>query len=70
MEKKKIRLEDLSRDSTPCEICVAMNGREIVLDETKDYYRKRYCHIGLNNCIDSNRAMIKLLHLNYSQNKY
>ena len=65
MEKQKIKLEDLSGGSTPCEICVAMNSREIVLNETRDYYNRCDCAIIGNVCLDKDRAMIKLLYLNY-----
>jgi len=67
MEKNKIKLEDLTDKSTPCEICVALNNREITPNTSRNYLEEGHCLSGWNTskCLDSDKAMIKLLYLNY-----
>jgi len=72
----KIKLEDLIVNSTPCEICVAMNGRAILKkDKRGNYFNENYCtkqfnlnerysSVGGSGCTDADKAQIKLLYLN------
>lgn len=68
----KIKLEELSEKSTPCEICVAMNNREVELNESRKYFDSDRCESGNavlgygSSCIDAHKARIKLLYLNSS----
>ena len=63
----KITLKELSENSTPCGICVAMNGKEYVRpkDCTKKVYTIDNNLVGGSGCMDADKAMIKLLYLNY-----
>ncbi len=72
-EKIKIELEDLDKDSAPCEICVAMNSREVETNEDKYYFDSKYCiergGMGRSGCIDLYRAQMKTEFLNYIEHK-
>ena len=65
----KIRIEDLTEESTPCEICMAMNGRAVEKREYGYSYSSHDCHTSINECLDSDKAMIKLLYWNYIQTR-
>lgn len=72
MAKEKIKLKKLEFDilpgskATPCEICVALNGREIELDKEGSYYvDDTKCHPLGHPCSDMDRANIKLRYLIY-----
>ncbi len=78
--KAKIKLEDLDKDSTPCEICVAMNGREVETNENKHYFNKEHCttevyykgtgvEIGGSGCTDVHKAQMRIEFLNYFEHK-
>jgi hypothetical protein len=74
-EKIKIKLEDLTEDSTPCEICVAMNGRKIEKDGNGHYFDVNYCTqtfagaVGGSGCIDVYKAQMRIEFLNYFEHK-
>ena len=71
---KILKLEDLGENSTPCEICVAMNSRDVVdVSGTGDYSYQDTCSYKIENrngvvagngCTDADRALIKLSYLN------
>jgi len=64
MAKQKIKIEELTENSTPCEICVAMNSREIEPNRAKNYFDDIYCFGSYQSkCLDSDKAQIKLLYL-------
>ena len=80
VKKIKIKLDDLDKDSTPCEICVAMNGREIETDKSRHYFNRNYCYtktfsdyiekaIGGRGCTDVDRAQIRIEFLNYIEHR-
>jgi len=64
----KIKLDDLNQDSTPCEICVAINGRDIEPNKEKNYWNPEICSVGAEDrdggsaCTPADRATIKLLY--------
>lgn len=69
-----IKLDDLDKNSTPCEICVAINGRDVELNKDRNYFNEEFCEnityegmggAGGSSCTDADKAMIKLLYLNY-----
>jgi len=69
-----ISLDELTKNSTPCEICVAMNNKEVDINKTGDYYdndsmTSRCISIEKNKCLDSDKAMIRLLYLTYRNSK-
>jgi len=79
-EKIKIKLEDLTKDSTPCEICVAMNDREVETNENKYYFNKVDCiikvyktgtglEVGGSGCTDVHKAQMRIEFLNYFEHK-
>jgi len=78
-EKIKIKLEDLTKESTPCEICVAMNGREIETDKDGHYFNIDHCTklypgymgkcIGGSGCTGVDRAQMRIEFLNYFEHK-
>lgn len=82
VEKIKIKLEDLTEKSTPCEICVAMNGREVKEIPLRDYFDPNSCTtrcyrtfneghgpIGGNGCTNVHMAQLKVAFLNYFEHK-
>ncbi len=80
-EKIKIKLEVLTKDSTPCEICVAMNDREIETNKDGHYFDRDYCTqtnyythtpsgaVGGSGCIDVHKAQMRIAFLNYFEHK-
>ena len=72
---KPINLTDLTEDSTPCEICIAMTGRPVRPNKSRRYFEKGYCAVeidipgvsgvGGSSCSDVDKAMLKIAYLNY-----
>jgi hypothetical protein len=68
----KIKLEDLTKESTPCEICVAINERQVQKNNDGNYYDSTWCSEtrktsfamgGGSACIPAYRTLIKLQYL-------
>jgi hypothetical protein len=68
VDRKKIEISGLTKESTPCEICVAMNGREVEPRKDRKYFDLGACTTsprdsGGSGCTDADRAQIKLNYL-------
>ena len=74
-KKIKIKLENLTKDSTPCGICVAMNDREVGTNKDKHYFDSNYCTqifagaVGGSGCTDVHKAQMRIEFLNYFEHK-
>ncbi len=81
VKKIKIKLDDLDKDSTPCEICVAMNDREIETDKNRHYFNRDHCTRtfysafkggtggGGSGCTGVHRAQMRIEFLNYIEHR-
>jgi len=49
-----MKLSDLNKDSTPCEICVAITGREIEKNENRYYWDGKYCERFFHGKVETN----------------
>ena len=72
-KKIKIKLEELTKDSTPCEICVAMNKRKVERNSDGFYYDKAFCTADFDrrrgSCIDVYKAQLMGIFLNYIEHR-
>lgn len=60
-------IEKLTKDSTPCEICLEITGEKPITYETKP--GAKYCEYKAEICSAGTRAIIKLLYLTYIDSK-
>jgi hypothetical protein len=74
-KKIKIKLENLTKDSTPCGICVAMNDREIETNKDGYYFDTDYCTqrfagaVRGSGCTDVHKAQMRIEFLNYIEHR-
>jgi len=63
-------IEKLTEDSTSCEICRELGLRDSKVAQKSDMgnpdtcYGTSYLRYGYNSCLQSDRALIKLMYLN------